>query len=135
MRRRRVAATLGWRVSHVVLGVAIVIIMAPLIWASIREPGADDVEPGGAAQEGRGSHEAHTYPDWTIPQLLRSPIMWAITFSFVPMLTVYLSYKFNLAPIATSSGITPQQASVVMMVSAGCAICGKLFFGFMADKI
>lgn len=128
-------AMLGWRLSHVVLGVFIVTVVVPLIGAVIREPGTNDIEPGAATRSAQSAQRARDYPDWSIPQLLRSPIMWAIMLSFVPMLTVYLSYKFNLAPIADSSGITPRQASLVMVVHAGCAIGGKLFFGFMADTL
>jgi len=123
-------ASLGWRVSHVVLGVLMIAIMVPLIWVFMREPDTDDIESGDTP-----SPDEIKFPEWTIPQLLRSKTLWIIVFSFVPMLSVYLSYKYNLAPITAASGITPQQASFIMAVHAGSLICAKLFFGYMADRV
>ena len=128
-------ALIGWRTSHVVLGVIILVLMVPVIWVFMREPDAHDIERGKTGRDDTSSLSTVTFPEWTTPQLLMSKTLWVMIFAFIPMLTIYLGYKFDLAPIATASGISPQQASIVMAVHAGMAICGKLLFGYMADRV
>lgn len=126
--------SLGWRTTHVALGAIILATLLPIVWLTLREPAAADSEPGEKQSDSDSSDRQMKFPEWTIPQMLRSGTLWVMIFSFVPMLAVYLGYKFNLAPIAADAGIAPQQASLVMAVHAGSAICGKLFFGYMADR-
>lgn len=127
-------ASLGWRLSHVILGGCILVLVVPLIWVFVREPDAQDVEPGVADSGESHPSSGSGLAEWTIPLLLRSGVLWALVLSFVPLMAVFLSYKYNLAPIATASGIAPQQASYIMAVHAACAIGGKLLFGFLADR-
>lgn len=126
---------MGWRTSHVALGAGILMLMVPVIWVFMREPGASDIERGNTSHDDPSSSAVVTLPEWTTSQLLMSRTFWAMTFAFMPMLSIYLGYKFNLAPIASDSGISLQQASIVMSVHSGMALCAKLAFGYMADRL
>ena len=74
-------------------------------------------------------------PELTMKDIIRHPGYWQIGLSVGLLLSVYIAILANLAPYATSLGVSTAQASTLIMTVAIMGLLGKLVFGMAADKV
>ncbi len=131
--------SVGWRMAHVVVAIAAVAIIIPALWFIIRDRGENDIEPrkpgAGDSDGGPAGPPPDVFPDWQSAQILKSKTLWVLGSFMGPMILVMTSVQFNIAPIAEEAGIASQRAAFIVSTAALAMVFGKLFFGFLADRI
>ncbi|MDH3581555.1 MAG: MFS transporter [Hyphomicrobiales bacterium] len=130
--------TYGWRTAFTIIGVAVLIVALPLIrLVVIDRPEQAGLHPDGAqnAIRSEGTETSADTRNWTMKEILSSPVFWRVTITIGIVLSVYLALLANLVPHATDQGISTTTASLLMSILAVFAILGKLGFGLLADKI
>lgn len=139
----------GWRAVYVVLGVLLWLIVIPAIALVIKSypedkgllPDGEKIPPNHPTGE-RGSRALpKTDPsvsgalNFTLGQAVRTPTYWmlAMCFIFVPA-GVFGTLAHQTSHLE-SIGISREAASLALGFTAGVGILGKLFFGFLAEKV
>lgn len=121
----------GWRTSHIYLGImalAVAVPMACLI--PRRRQQATGQSTGGEQPAARGPLESDRWRD-----ALRSSPLWQINGSyFVCGMTVAL-YFTHLIPFATDRGFSTQTAARAFGVLSVCAVVGALLSGAVSDRL
>ncbi len=122
-------ASYGWRGTHVVLAVMVLLLVVPLTWLVLqRGPSA----PKETAASPSGPH--HLTRSWTTREIFAERAFWVPILAFVPLSIAFNSLQFNFGAIANDAGISKQTASSLVSFMAVCMIGGKLFFGGFSDK-
>jgi MFS family permease len=122
----------GWRLSHVYLGLALVLITVPvalLIPRMQRRP-VGLGHASGLAQTARGPLETER---WS--QALQSAPLWQINAGyFVCGMTVALYYT-HLIPFATDRGFSTATAASAFGLLSVCSAAGALLSGAISDRL
>jgi MFS family permease len=122
----------GWRLSHLYLGLAVVILAVPMALLMPRRYGqADGGSRGGAPfRPPQGPLETER---WT--SALRSAPLWQINAGyFVCGMTVALYYT-HLIPFATDRGYSPAAAASAFGLLSVCSAIGALLSGIASDRL
>jgi len=124
----------GWRTTHLILAVLIVLIVVPVVWTIVANQPADkgvtpepDVAPSGSVES------VPEYPAWTTLGILRERNFWIVVLAFVPMMTAQGAVQANLAAFAIDLGTAKELTPRLIALMAVTMIFGKLFFGRQAD--
>ncbi|GIX48996.1 MAG: putative MFS-type transporter YbfB [Candidatus Tectimicrobiota bacterium] len=121
----------GWRLSHVYLGLAILIVALPMALLIPRRTARGD-GVAGAAGTSRVRAPLETQ-SWR--QALRSLPLWQINGGyFVCGMTVALYYT-HLIPLATDRGFSPATAAATFSVLAAASAFGSLLGGGLSDRL
>lgn len=120
----------GWRSSHVYLGLAIVVITAPLTFLIPRR-----LQSAGSVSAARGQAPPRPAPlateRWT--EALTTSPLWLINAGyFVCGMTVAL-YITHLIPFATDRGYSPTAAASAFGLLSICSAAGSLLSGYTSD--
>jgi MFS family permease len=125
--------SLGWRGTLENLALCIVLIVFPFLVLTIRgKPSDVGLQPEGWKP---GADVPIGIPELTMKDIIRHPGYWQIGLSVGLLLSVYIAILANLAPYATSLGVSTAQASTLIMTVAIMGLLGKLVFGMAADKV
>jgi MFS family permease len=120
----------GWRDALQNLGLAVLLIMLPVVVITIRgRPDDVGLEP----EPGHGS-AATDHTDLDMKAIAANPRFWYIGLSLGLLFSAYTAILANLSPYATNLGESAERASSLIMVVALAGFAGKLLFGFAADK-
>ncbi|MGE0668324.1 MAG: MFS transporter [Sphingomonadales bacterium] len=125
----------GWRDAHLILaGIALVTII-PVVWLVVRnDPEEMGIEPDPETEVSAARSASRVFPEWTTWTILKERNFWIMIVAFVPMVTALASIQHNLSPLASDSGIEPQEASYLVSLMLGSAAVSKLFFGLVTDR-
>jgi MFS family permease len=127
---------LGWRQAHAVLAVLVVAVIAPLVWKVVRNTPEDSgIEPEPAGPADLPEAALAIAPAWTTRRVFGQRNFWVPVLAFLPAVTAFSSIQANLRLYTVDIDIDPQSTAFLMSLLSGTMICGKLFFGFMADRI
>lgn len=123
----------GWRGALENYAAAVTFILLPLLlWCIYGKP-----EDRGLKAEGMiATQPGVIVPDTVLglTDILRHPAFWLIAISLGLLFSTYGAIMANLTPYATSLGLSPAQASSLLMTIAISGLIGKLLFGLAADK-
>ena len=138
----------GWRPVYVILGVLLWLIVIPSIAIFVRS----SPQEMGLLPDGQGNtdevrdnsletdHPAQKAPlslstGFSLSQALKTPTYWLVvgSFCFVPA-AVFGTLAHQTAYLE-SIGISRAAASMALGFTAGMGILGKIFFGFLAEKL
>ena len=127
----------GWRTIWRVGGLGVALIVAPLVVLAIRDrpterEGLHYLTDDGSAP----SHHMHTAG---VGQLSWREIMtrrnfWLLVFIYLPIMAVYGGVGQNLAPYATSHGLSQQTAGQLLSVLSLSHIVATLILGMLSDR-
>jgi len=122
-----VLATIGWRISFLVLGVA-ALALAPVAWWLLRPRGD------------HGSHPAHARPIEPLAArlklLLKSPVFYALFGSFtICGFTTAGVIETHLLPYAAACGFPPLPSATAYGVLSGLNMLGMVVAGHLSDRI
>lgn len=129
----------GWRNAYVVLGVALSLLLVPLVLFFIKDPTeTGDVPDGDRNRDPQGTSSG---PDllveksWGTKELLASPSFWGIAIVFSGMLCVWQGVSLHLYGHLEDSGLAAYEASVILSVMAVLIASGKPLLGWLADVL
>ncbi len=123
----------GWRLACLWTGIAIVVLLVPVIVAWVRNwPAELALHPDGAATTGAYAAQPMPAP---MERLLRSGLFWRIAITIGTVFAANAALLVNLVPFAQGQGIVSKQAALLVSMYAISGIGGKLLFGLIADRI
>jgi MFS family permease len=127
---------LGWRLTWLVSGVILVLIVIPLIAIFVRTRPSDLglSRDGTASGEAIGTESAPT-AGLTPRAAVATLTFWLLVGVFLLQLTGVSALNFHFVPFAIQEiGFTPQQAALFYGLAVGFSIVGRLSFGWLADR-
>jgi MFS family permease len=125
-------ASFGWRMSHVYLGIAILLIATPMALLIPRRRTATGTPDSPAALQAT-MHGPLETQRWS--EALRSVPLWQLNGGyFVCGMTVSL-FSIHLIPFATDRGMSLETAAHAFGLMAMCSVVGSLLAGAASDRI
>ncbi len=130
--------TVGWRWAYVILGLAVWVILLPLLATLYRDRPEDigqvpDGFESAPRQDADGKPEVE--PDFTVGEAVRTGMFWLMAASTASWSMIGTAVLFNIIPIFESRGLPADQAGV-MYTSLGLTQAGTLLIGgFLADML
>lgn len=120
---RLLITTLGWRDAMLTLGVGFLVILIPLMF--LLRPAPIAAQPAGQAapRDANLWHLPHTI---TLPWLGLAALFCCICMA-VP--------QVHLVPLGIDLGCSPQTAAGLLLTVMVTAVFGRLFFGWLADRV
>ena len=131
----------GWRTTVYVCAAAVAGILIPTIFFVIKDQPSDvgDVRDGRknalAAEVVQASGRVDDKKTMTWKEMFQNRSFWAVGLIFGPMTCVYIAISVHLFGHATSSGLLPTQAAMLLSAMALSSVIGKPFMGVMADHL
>jgi MFS family permease len=120
----------GWRATLQSLSLLTVVLVVPLVvWILRRQPPALRRGNVGARAGAIGEGE------WTMAQIVRTPMFWIAVCGFLPVNASFGSVQFNLGAFTSDLGLPASYAALLISVSSGFMIAGKFAFGAAADRV
>lgn len=134
----------GWRVSFVIIGVAIWIIVPPLSLIIKKKPEDIGLAPDGDVPEDHsntesGSDAEETKPavsaerNWTLREAMASRAYWILAFAFFLAAMTHATITVHAVPAFTDAGISAEKAAVSLGLATLLSIIGRLTFGWLGD--
>ena len=136
----------GWRVSFVIIGVAIWVVTLPLSLVLRQRPEDMGLRPDGDPSEDEHEHENVTFAaekglaaslerDWTLREALSSRTFWILAFAFFLASATHGTVTVHAVPAFTDAGISPEKAALSLGLATLLSIIGRLVFGWLGDFI
>jgi len=138
----------GWRTVYVILGVLLWAVVIPVIALIIRSsPEEKGLLPDGEESAGSKPEKAfqgdestceQTAPapsGLTLGQALWTPTYWLVASCFIFVPAGVFGTLAHQTSYIESIGVSREAASLALGFTAGMGALGKLFFGFLAEKI
>jgi MFS family permease len=120
---RLLITELGWRDAMLVLGAAFLVILIPLMF--LLRPAPVALQPAGQA----GARDANL---WNLPHTITLPwLALAALFCCICM----TAPQVHLIPLGIDIGCSPQTAAGLLLTVMVTDVFGRLFFGWLADRI
>jgi MFS family permease len=122
----------GWRLSHVYLGIAVLVVTIPMAFMVPRR-GSQSSGKSGAAARQQTLHGPLETTSWS--KALCSAPLWQLNGGyFVCGMTVSL-FTVHLIPFATDRGFSPEAAAKAFGLMATITVAGSLLSGALSDRI
>lgn len=120
---RLLITELGWRDAMLVLGAGFLVILLPLMFLLRSAPAA--AQPAGQA----GSRDTNL---WNVPHAITLPWLAAAALFCCICMAVP---QVHLVPLGIDLGCSPQTAAGLLLTVMATAVFGRLFFGWLADRV
>ena len=125
--------TLGWRLSYIVLGVTILIVIIPTALLLKRDPEEINLRPYG--DEHRAGSPSLQLDGFTLGTAVRTPQFWMLGFIAFCSLFVINVYAVHIVIHAIGLGLSSTAAAALLSLAAGISIAGRISVGVVADRI
>jgi len=127
----------GWRLSYILLGVGVLIIMVPLGSIFIRNRPEDyGLQPDGHADENADASNATPIEDnWTLNEAIKTPTFWIIAASMGAMSALSTGLTFHFFSIFSDSGLSSTVAASVFLPIAAVGASVQFAGGMLIDRI
>lgn len=116
-------AQMGWRDVFDLVALATAVAILPLVVFALR-PGMEG--------EARDHHDEGARPT---RELLREPAIFYLALAYLLPASALMAVMQNVGPLATDIGVSPQQASGVISITALLMAGGKIVVGTLADRV
>ena len=144
----QLVSQLGWRSSWIVLGIGMILIVAPAAALLMRRQPSDvGLAPDGIPVAGaRGDApatggidstplgEPYEYP-WTVREATRTMAFWALLGAQVLALASLMPILFHQVAYMQDKGFSGGDATLVATLLAGFAIVGKIVYGAIVERV
>ena len=147
----RLISQYGWRISFVIIGVAIWVVVLPLSLILKRRPEDVGLRPDGDPplndNEKKDEAEAVSTPaeelssasgevDWTLWQAMASRTFWILAFAFFLSALAHAMVTVHSVNALTDAGISPEKAAFLGIgLFTLLSIIGRLAFGWLGDFV
>jgi sugar phosphate permease len=138
----------GWRSVYIILGILLWLLVIPAIALVVRSTPEEmgllpdgeerpDNERGKTREDDESQREqpAAAPPGLTLVEAVQTPTYWMIAASFFLVPAAVFGTLAHQTSYIESIGISRETASLALGFTAGMGILGKVFFGFLAEKI
>lgn len=144
----------GWRYTFVVYAMIAVSVLMPVIYFLLgNRPEDQGMYPDGESQLGASppyglvesvgafhteeqrTADAIHHQDWTFLQARQNVNFWAIAFSMAFNLHCIVAILMHMVWLGIDLGLSAFDAAVLLSLSAGVGIIGKMIFGAIADSV
>lgn len=145
---------IGWRYTFIVYGLSALAVVVPLVYFVVvnqpeekglypdGESSPDSLPPGGLVQS-VGAFESDDqrvcdtldHHSWTFMQAIKNKNFWAITLTISMCMHCVGAVLTHMIPMAMDRGLTATNAALLLSLSAGVGVLGKVMFGWIADHI
>ena len=138
---------IGWRGAWAVLGIGMLITLAPAALIFMRrqpsdvgllpdgqtvDPACDDEEDSETQQDAT-SAESYEYP-WTVREAVRTTGFWAVLVAQALGQAGLFGVLFHQVAYMQDKGLSVAEATLATTTLAGAALVSKLFYGFLAER-
>jgi MFS family permease len=129
---------IGWRMIWFVAGTVVALVILPLALLVLRDrPGPRDglgyLTASGTSRPHHGhGHGGKGTLRWRT--IVASRNFWLLVIIYLPMLALYGGLGQNLAPIATSRGLSPQMAGMLLSAFSLAQLLATLGGGLLSDR-
>ena len=137
---RSLITGLGWRMSFILLGLLtglLVIGISLLLKRDPKEKGLSPYleNPRGSTEEKIPISSLAAGQDWSFSEALVTRTFWMIFAANLFWLIGFYMVSVHLAAYGTDLGLSPMAAAFAISLIGGGSIFGKLFMGFLSDRI
>jgi MFS family permease len=125
----------GWRTVWCVSGMAIALIVAPLVMWVVRDRPNERDGLHYVPSDGEPSvHHGHSGGGLRARDVLTRKNFWLLVAVYLPMLALYGACLQNLAPIAASRGLSQQTAAALLSAFSLTQVASTLGMGLLSDR-
>ncbi|MYD36107.1 MAG: MFS transporter [Dehalococcoidia bacterium] len=138
---------IGWRGAWAVLGIGMLITLAPAALIFMRRQPSDvgllpdgrivdaarDDSVESEPQRDATSAEPYEYP-WTVREAVRTPGFWAVLAAQALGQAGLFGVLFHQVAYMQDKGLSVAEATLATTTLAGAALVSKLFYGFLAER-
>jgi sugar phosphate permease len=129
-------ASYGWRMSYILLGYAVLIIMVPLGFIFIRNRPEDyGLQPDGHTSDEDTSGAAPIEDNWTLNEAIKTPTFWIISASMGSMSALSTGMTFHFFSIFEDSGLSSAIAASVFLPIAAIGASVQFAGGVLIDRL
>ena len=133
---------LGWQWTYRILGIAICLVLLPLITLVVRNSPRDmGMLPDGEKYTDRDA-QGIARPDrsiriqgWTLSGALRTSTFWILVAAFTMVFTGTSSVIAHAVPFFVGQGFSNQLASTIVGSTVGVSILGRISTGYLSDRV
>lgn len=127
----------GWRFAYIALGVAVLVIVVPIILSIIKKsPQARGLQPYGAGAELVGDGQQNDFSNQGISMQIarKSPAFYALV-AFFFIITSVASFSMHIPQFLIDKGFDASAAGSIMGIYMVGVLIGSLAIGVLTDKI
>lgn len=130
----------GWRITYILSGVALLLIMGPLGWLLVRNRPEDyGLHPDGQVASSNATEsrvqaivsEEH----WTLSEALRTPVFWVLGTGFASMSMLNTGLTFHIVSIYIDNGLSTTIAASAFIPIAMTSALVQLGSGVLVDRV
>ena len=126
----------SWRTAFIVLGIVSMIVIFGAALFLEKDPAKKGLLPYGVQGTSKSASRSLPKVDGLTPrEAIRTKAFWLVTFAFVSFGFSMLVITIHIAPNVIDKGFTPANAALVLAITGGSGIAGRLIAGIVADKI
>lgn len=136
----------GWRLTYVLLGAALLLVMAPIGYIFIRNrPEEHGLQPDGmggnrrhparGSDAGKNAPEPLTEENWTRSEAMRTPIFWVFLLGLSSISLLGTGLTFHIVSIFADNGLSATLAATAFGPVAVTMALTNLASGFLVDRI
>jgi MFS family permease len=130
----RLIAAHGWRLSYIILGIAVMVIIVSFAQFMKRDPGTEVRFPAGNNDIKKQDTESDNN-DFVLKEAVRTPQFWLVAIIFFCVGYTAFSVTVHLVPHAIKLGFSDISAANILAVSGGIGIFGNFVLGgILGDK-
>lgn len=129
---------MGWRMTYVVLGAMVLLLMVPIGFVFFRNrPEEYGLLPDGLVptSEEDDDRSKEVEEDWTLQEAMRTPIFWLLTSSIASVSMLSTGLFFHMVSIFQDNGLSTTIAAVVFVPIALTTALVNLGGGILADHV
>lgn len=128
-------ATFGWRITVIVLGIAVWLLVIPLAFVVLGgSPASRGLEPYGAGTVERQDRQ-RPEPKTTLSRAVHGGMFWLLAVALTLGQTGANAIGLHALPAILDKGVGPPDAAAAISLMAACAVAGKLLYGWGGDRI
>lgn len=122
-------AHFGWRMAYVGLGLAILVLAWPIVFAVIRDP------PNANRAPATSDADVAAVPGLSLKEILALPMFWLLAAAVLFVSVTVNGSLVHVVPMLTDRGWPPGNAASVMVAAGLAGMMGRLVAGFLIDRI
>ncbi len=123
-----------WRVSYIVLGSAVIVLVVLASQFLRRDPSQMGQLPYGEKEYGEIRPRVETVA-FTLREVLRTKQFWLALATSFSVGFCMLTIQVHIAPHATDLGLSTASAANILAIIGGTSIVGRIIFGSFGDRI
>ena len=128
-----------WRGTMQYLAVVALLVICPLGWLLLRRQPPVAPVAVVAKSEAPADQEvlkpSEEQRDWSTREILTTRNFWLPVLALLPLSMAFGGVQFNLAAYAQDLGNSVSESAWLISLMSLCMIAGKLFFGYMSDRM